>query len=99
MLRGSKSKAEVSGRLHKGRRGEVDYWSYYVRLERTRETFRRKIWLINYQTNTGRLVNFVSGNEITFIKITIERPSKILNCSNTRTHNSKLSIQIEESIP
>ena len=75
MLRGSKSKAEVSGRLHKGRRGEVDYWNY-VRLERTRGISRRNIWLINYQPNTGRLINFVSGNEITFIKITIERPSK-----------------------
>ena len=57
MLRGSKSKAEVSGRLHKGRGGGVDYWNY-VRLERTRGTFARNIWLINYQTNTEMLIFF-----------------------------------------
>ena len=85
-------KVKVKGRSEwaasQREKGGVDYWSY-VRLERTRETFPRDIWLINYQPNTGMLIFFRKWNHIH--QNYNWEAIKIQNCLFTRTHNSKIA--------
>ena len=75
MLRGSKSKADVSGRLHKGRRGELIIAAMWGlrEPEKLSDKFSTKYWKVN-----------IFQEMITFIKITIEghQNSKLLIYQN-----------------